>query len=89
MKRVVFLLSLSVVNSALAQTLRDEPAPIQVFEPFGGAKAVEPRVLEVDEDPDWWATVLDLMCPGEWLMILDIDENGDEYVSNAQCIEEN
>lgn len=38
-----------------------------------------------NEDPDWWREVLDLMCPGDWLMILEINEAGEEVVADAQC----
>lgn len=37
------------------------------------------------EDPEWWGTVLDMTCPGDWLMIIEIDADGDEVVTDAQC----
>lgn len=40
------------------------------------------------EDPDWWETVLDLTCPGDWIMIIEIDADGDEVVTDAQCWED-
>ena len=40
------------------------------------------------EEPGWWGTVLDLTCPGDWIMILEIDADGDEVVTDAQCWED-
>ncbi len=40
------------------------------------------------EEPGWWGQVLDLTCPGDWIMMLEIDADGDEVVTDAQCVEE-
>ncbi len=39
-------------------------------------------------DSEWWATVLDLVCPGEWLIMLDTNADGEEIVTDAQCEED-
>lgn len=37
------------------------------------------------ETPAWWEQVLDLTCPGGWIMALDIDEDGEEVVTDVAC----
>ncbi|MDX2139263.1 MAG: SH3 domain-containing protein [Chloroflexota bacterium] len=41
-----------------------------------------------DESPDWWRDVLDLTCPGDWIMMLGTNEDGEEIVTDAQCWED-
>lgn len=42
------------------------------------------------EDAAWWATVLDLACPGGWSYITEIDADGDEVVTDVtSCKGEN
>lgn len=37
------------------------------------------------EHASWWQQVLDLTCPGGWLMVTEIDADGDEIVTDAAC----
>lgn len=61
--------------------LYDFPAPDCAFDlTIGDGSEVR------KEDPDWWAQVLNLTCGGSnWIMMTEIDEDGDEVVTDAQC----
>ncbi|MFN8529807.1 MAG: hypothetical protein U0670_14475 [Anaerolineae bacterium] len=37
------------------------------------------------EHVSWWQQVLDLTCPGGWIMATEIDADGDEVVTDATC----
>lgn len=37
------------------------------------------------ETAAWWRQVLDLTCPGGWIMATEIDEDGKEIVTDALC----
>jgi len=41
------------------------------------------------ETAAWWAQVLNLTCGGsDWIIMLEIDEDGDEVVTDAQCTDD-
>ena len=41
------------------------------------------------ETAGWWAEVLNLTCGGsDWIIMLEIDEDGDEVVTDAQCVDD-
>jgi hypothetical protein len=40
------------------------------------------------ETEGWWREVLDLTCPGDWIIMLETDEDGDEVVTDAQCVDD-
>lgn len=41
------------------------------------------------ETEGWWSEVLRLTCGGsDWIIMLEIDEDGDEVVTDAQCVDD-
>lgn len=48
-----------------------------------------PDNTSAKETAGWWAQVLNLTCGGsDWIIMLEIDEDGDEVVTDAQCTDD-
>lgn len=58
------------------------PFPPCIINEFSTGDANQTRDKETAA---WWRQVLDMTCPAGWIMVTEIDEDGEEIVTDAAC----
>ncbi|MBI5929750.1 MAG: thrombospondin type 3 repeat-containing protein [Chloroflexi bacterium] len=61
------------------------PFPSCVINEFSTGDANQTRSSEDKETAAWWGQVLPLACPNGWLMLTEIDADGEEIVTDIAC----